>query len=288
MFSKNFSSTESYLDFYGLEAGGHEFVPFKSNGFELAGHTFVPKKYKATVIVLHGYLGHCGLLKNIIKELTDANFAVAVFDLPGHGMSSGEKTAIDDFSQYSQGLNDFVKTIKPLLHGPYHIIGHSTGAAIIMEYLLEMGIDDFDKVVLAAPLERSDWWTLSKIGFAIARPFCDKLPRVFRSVSSDKDFLNFIKHKDPLQAKKVSLNWVSAMFNWDKRIANVKTSERAVLVIQGTKDNIIDWKFNIKFIKSKFKNTEVEYVKNCRHELFNESACLREEIFLKIRTYFLS
>ncbi|MGB8225484.1 MAG: alpha/beta hydrolase [Sedimentisphaerales bacterium] len=280
-----FDSMESYLAFYGLEAAGHEFVPFKSGGFELAGHIFQPVNYKAAVVILHGWLNHIGLLSKLIKYLTQANFAVAVFDLPGHGLSSGQPTAIDDLSQYTDSLNDFIKIIRPQLHGPYHAIGHSTGAAIIMDYLLEGRDDCFDKVILAAPLERSDWWTLSKIGFSICRPFCSNLPRVFRKVSSDKDFLRFVRYKDPLQAKKVSVRWIGAMFKWDRKITDAKTSPRQVLVIQGTKDNIIDWKFNIKFILSKFSRAEIEFVENGRHELFNESVEIRETVFSQIKDY---
>ena len=293
--SSCFDSVEDYLKFYGLAAAsaGHEFVQFKSGGFELAGHTFVPKDYKATVFILHGYLGHCGLLSKIIKYLTEAGFAVATYDLPGHGLSSGEPTAIDNFSQYSDSLDAFLNIVRQKLKGLYHIIGHSTGAAIIMDCLLEGtstllstgGKDCFDKVILTAPLERSDWWILSKIGFSICQPFCSNLPRVFRKVSSDEDFLRFVKYKDPLQSKKVSLNWVSAMFKWDKKIASAKTSQRPMLVIQGTKDNIVDWKYNIKFVSSKFKNCQVEFIKNCRHELFNESAEIRETVFSQIKDY---
>jgi alpha-beta hydrolase superfamily lysophospholipase len=303
--NSNFDSMENYLAFYGLDAvaavASQEFVQFKSNGFELAGHIFIPleidrssltgfkpKTYKATVVILHGYLNHCGLLAKLIKYLVEAGFAVAVYDLPGHGLSSGVPTAIDDFSQYSNSLSDFLNTIKPMLHGPFHVIGHSTGAAVILEYLLactERSRSEFDKVILVAPLERSDWWLLSKIGFSISRPFCDTLPRVFRKVTSDEEFLKFVKHKDPLQAKKVSLKWVAAMFKWDQRIADAKTSNRQVLVIQGTKDNIIDWHHNIRFIQSKFTRTEVELIENARHELFNESEKIRQEVFSQIGSY---
>jgi alpha-beta hydrolase superfamily lysophospholipase len=304
---------ENYLAFYGLDiaAAAHEFVQFKSNGFELAGHVFIPletgrsqrptgvkdassltglrpKEYKATVFILHGYLNHCGLLSKLIKYLVEAGFAVAVFDLPGHGLSSGEPTAIDDFSQYSDSLNDFMKIIRPKLNGPYHIIGHSTGAAIILEYLLEGSNDGFDKVILAAPLERTDWWVLEKIGFSISRLFSSFVPRVFRKVSSDEEFLKFVKYKDPLQAKKISLKWVAAMFKWDQRIANAKTSARPVLVIQGLKDNIINWRHNIRFIQSKFENSEIELIENCRHELFNESEKIRREVFSLIKDFLKS
>jgi alpha-beta hydrolase superfamily lysophospholipase len=303
-----FDSIENYLDFYGLgfTAAAHEFVPFKSNGFELAGHIFIPletgrsqavkpkalfltgfrpKEYKATVFILHGYLSHCGLLSKLIKYLVEAGFAVAVFDLPGHGLSGGKPTEIEDFSDYTDSLSDFMKIIRPQLHGPYHLIGHSSGAAVIMGYLFAGCSDCFDKIVLTAPLVRSDLWFLSKIGFSICRPFCDNLPRVFRKVSSDKDFLRFVKYRDLLQAKKISLKWVNAMFKWDKKITSAKTSQRPTLVIQGTKDNIIDWQYNIRFILSKFKNSRIELIENARHELLNESIVYRKEVFSQIGSY---
>ena len=132
-------STALYFRHYGLDLidrnTEHLFGSFQNGSFTLAGHIFRPKEYKATVVILHGYLNHCGLLSKLIKYLIETGYAVAVCDLPGHGLSWGEPTAIDDFSQYSQALDDFMKIIKPQMHGPYHLIGHSTGAAIIMDYL---------------------------------------------------------------------------------------------------------------------------------------------------------
>jgi lysophospholipase len=239
------------------------------------------------VIILHGYLNHCGLLAKLIKYLVETGFAVAVFDLPGHGLSSGEPTTIDDFTQYSDSLNDFLNIIKPILHGPFHIIGHSTGAAVIVDYLFGGRDDCFDKVILAAPLERSDFWLLSKICFSISRLFTGFLPRVFRRVSSDEDFLKFVKYKDPLQAKKISLKWVAAMFKWSSRIVDAPISNRLVYVIQGINDNIVAWKYNLRFIQSKFTRTQIELIENCRHELFNESEKIRQEVFSQIKDYLI-
>ncbi len=286
MLNNRFDTMESYLEFYELNfaAAAHEFVSFKSNGFELAGHLFRPANYKAAVVILHGWLNHSGLLSKLIQYLVESGFAVAAFDLPGHGLSSGTPTAIDDFSQYSESLNDFLNIIRSKLNGPYHIIGHSMGAAVVMDYLAG-GKNWFDKVILAAPLVRSDLWYLSKLGYTMYRPFAKNIFRLFRNVSSDKDFLKFVRYKDPLQAGKISLNWVGAMFKWNEKIAYAPIIDRPVFVIQGAKDNIVAWKHNLKFIQSKFSNTQIKLVENCRHELFNESQEIRESAFSQIKDY---
>lgn len=305
-----FDSIENYLKFYSLKFAGaeYELVPFKSGGFELAGHIFIPletdrsqqpsgvedslsltgfkpAEYGAAVILLHGYLSHTGLLSKLIQYLIENGYAVAVFDLAGHGLSGGTPTAIDDFSQYTDSLTDFLNIIRPKLHGPYHIIGHSTGGAVVMDYLFSGRRDYFDKVILAAPLVRSKLWFLSKLGYAIYRPFAKNIFRVFRNVSSDRDFLRFVRYKDPLQSKKLSLNWTGALFEWNRKIAAAQVSYRPVMIVQGTCENIVSWRYNLKFIRSKFSNVKIKLVENVRHELFNESVELRGRVFSKILDY---
>jgi len=276
---------ENYLAFYGLDSASHEFVPVKSNGFELAGHIFRPANYKATVIIVHGYTAHCGLLNKIIKELLGSEFAVCCFDLPGHGLSSGERASINNFSQYSDSLADFVNVIQPYIKAPCHLIGHSTGGAIVMDYLLSDREDCFGKVVLAAPLVRICGWKMSKLVFPICRHFRQRLPRIYRKISSDKDFLKFLQYQDSLSARDFSLKWVKAMFEWNERYAEAKHIERPILIIQGTKDNIVDWRYNVPIIMSKFRDCDVELIENARHELFNESQQYRDEVFSLIKEY---
>jgi alpha-beta hydrolase superfamily lysophospholipase len=282
-------SAIEYFKYYGLDLADeiteHFFGSFTSGGFTLAAHIFKPVEYKAVIVILHGYLNHCGLLSKLIKFLLEAGFAVAVYDLPGHGLSSGQPTAIDDFLQYSDSLNDFINTVKSHLHGPYHAIGHSTSAAIVMDYLFSGRSDNFDKIIFVAPLVRSELWFLSKLGCKIYRPFAKNIFRFFRNVSSDKDFLKFVRYKDPLQAKKIPLNWVNAMFKWNQKMADTQIINRPIRVIQGTNDNIVSWKYNLKFIQSKFSNAEIKLIEKGRHELFNESADIRKEVFSQISSY---
>ena len=282
-------SVIEYFKFYGLDSDSndieHIFGTFESGDHTLVGHIYKPKKYKATVFVLHGYFDHCGQLSFLVKYLLEAGYAVAAFDLPGHGLSSGQRATIDDFTQYSQALIDFTDKVRPQLNGPYHFVGHSTGAAAIIDYLLYNNDTIFDHVILAAPLVHCAAWEQSKIGYNEKIQFIKSVPRIFRKNSSDTNFLDFIKNKDPLQTRTIPLKWVRALHKWNEKIVDLPPCEKSVKVIQGTKDKTVDWRFNIKFLQTKFNKTQVSLIEKANHELFNESPDIRKEIFLQISDY---
>ena len=288
MFDVNihFNSFKSYLVFYGLKIAAvrHEFVLFKSNGFELAGHIFKPVDYKATVVILHGYLNHCGLLAKLIKYLTETGFAVACFDLPGHGLSEGKRAAIEDFSEYGKVLNDFMQIVRTQMHGPYHIVAHSTGASAVMENLFTNGEDLFDKIVLVAPLVRCGFWRPVQAVRWMFGP-CGAVPRIFVKNSSNWRYLAFILFKDPLQARTVSVKWLRAMYRWDKRAAQYSALPRQVKIIQGSRDMTVDWRYNIGFIRDKFAKVDVTMIKGGDHELLNESEAIRSKVYEYISKY---
>ncbi|MCE5340431.1 MAG: alpha/beta hydrolase [Planctomycetaceae bacterium] len=287
MFNKNFKTFEEYSQFYGLTFDGveHQCFDFSAGGNKLVGQVFQPKEYRATVIIVHGYLVHCGTFGKFIKYMLDNHMAVAMFDLPGHGLSGGDRGVTSDFSQYTIALDEFLSIIKEKLHGPFHIVGHSTGGAIVMDYITGFGSGDFDKVVLAAPLVRFKLWHLSKIGCAIYMPFMKHIFRLFRNISSDAQYVDFLKHRDHLQVKSISLRWVRAIFKWEKKISKMPVVNKPVFVVQGTNDTTVAWKYNLKFILAKFKNADIEFVENAQHEFFNEAKQYRDEVFELIRDY---
>jgi len=271
-----------YFDYYGLDMAAdiegveHLFGTFESSGWTLAANIYRPKKYKATVVLLHGYLNHTGQFKHLIKHLLERGFAVAVYDMPGHGLSSGERAVIDDFSEYTRTLVDYTKTVGKMVKGPYHLIGFSTGGTVAIDYLLVRKGDFFDRVVLAAPLVRSVAWKSSEAGYKLYRNFADSVPRAKRKNSSDKEFLEFNKYKDVLHCRTVSLKWVKALYDWNDRMETVEPDDRSIAVIQGAKDTTVSYRYNLKFIKRKFPNVTVMMIEDGRHEVFNESKGLRQ------------
>lgn len=282
-------AVNEYFQFYRLDPGSinveHYFGTFESGSQVIAGHVYIPAEYKATVFALHGYFSHCGQLNKLIEYLVKQGYAVAAFDLPGLGLSSGERGSIDDFSQYGTALADFVEIVKEQLKGPYHFVGHSTGAAAALDILFTKDEKVFDRIVLAAPLVHCAAWEQTKIGYKNKIPFVKSVPRIFRKTSSDAEYLDFIRNEDPLQTKMVPLQWVKALHEWNERIADLPRREISLKVIQGTEDSTVDWEFNVDFIKEKFTDVDVVLVENANHELFNESDELRKEVFLQISSY---
>ncbi len=269
-----------YYDAYGLDLddASHVFGTFNSGDFILAAHAFVPKAPRGTVLLLHGFLDHAGTLANTIRHLVEQGYAVATFDLPGHGLSGGRRTHIDDFVEYEGALNDFTGIIDGHLPRPYHAVAHSTGAAILVSRILSQHEDDFGNIVLIAPLVRSALWYLSTISADLIDNIIKNVPRIFRENTSDPAFLQAVR-SDPMQPRQTSLAWVEALVNWNQRIATYPPSIRPVFIIQGEQDDVVDWDYNLIFLQEKFPNATIETIEEGKHQLLGERAEVRRQVF---------
>jgi len=276
----------AYRKFYGLDvvSDRHYIGRFTSNKMAIVGQVFLPSRPVGTFFLLHGYFDHSATLKNLIAACLENNFAVALFDLPGHGLSSGERGAIADFSEYASTLRAFIGTYAKHLPKPYHLAAHSTGCAAAYEYLHHDPPLVFDKIVFLAPLVRHAYWHLSTIGYHLVKPFTDTLPRAHRRNSSNEPFLEFTRN-DPLQVHRVSLRFLDALRDWNRRIQGYPTITQPVLVIQGTDDDVVDWKYNLEFLKTKIMGLEIELVDGAKHQLVNENQALRQRVFDRLFGY---
>lgn len=276
------SSEKRYFRFYGLDFEGtrHLFGSFKSHRFDLAAHVFLPEKPQGTAVLMHGYFDHAGVLKNLIQYCLKRSWAVAVFDLPGHGLSSGKRLSIDRFSEYAGILNDFIRFIQPAMTGPWFLIGHSTGCSVIYEYIhIRSGQwPEFNHIVFLAPLVRHPFWLLSTMNYRLAKPFTDSFPRKYKKNSSDDDFLVQTK-LDPLQEGRFPIQWLEALYSWNKKIQDYDRLPVEILIIQGKDDSVVDWRYNIPFLIRKFDLVTVGWIPDARHQLVNEIPSIRGQVF---------
>lgn len=263
----------------------HGFGSFAAEGFTLACHYWLPSFPKGTLFVIHGYLDHVGLFNHLIRFSLQNDYAVVAFDLPGMGLSSGERASIDSFDQYHACLLKCVQLFKGTAPKPWYGVGQSTGATCLIQHLLSDGPEPFKKVVLLAPLIRSYGWTRSRWTYNFGRFFMRSIPRVFVDNTHDKDFIRFIKKDDPMQDKRLPTRWVGAMKNWIDTVNKFDAQPHPLLIIQGTDDTTVDAEYNLAVLKEKLPKAVVKKIPQGKHHLVAESAPYRAQVFAAIKSY---
>jgi lysophospholipase len=291
-------AVRDYFHYYGIDFETriadveHYFGHFNSGKYDIVAHYFAfaataIKKAQGTCFIFHGYFDHAGLYAHLIEHCLQRNFNVVIYDLPGHGLSTGERLSIGGFSDYLAVMKDCLKLFRDIAPQPWHALGQSTGAAILMDHELQQ-LPAFDKVVLLAPLVRAAEWRFIKIAYWVGQKFLEKVPRRFAVNSNDKHFLQFLEHDDPLQTRYISVRWVDAMLRWESRFDYFDSSDKPVLILQGQRDTTVDWRYNIPLIRKKFPKAKYLPLQDAYHHLVNETPDIRAKIFAAVDLYFHS
>ena len=222
------SEHDSYLAHYGLDfhkrshGMRHHLGVVKTERHDVCVHLWHPADAVGSAVVIHGYYDHTGLYGHLIGHLLGRKLAVLSFDLPGHGLSSGSPATIETFEHYLDAFNETLAATTSQLPKPWHLVGQSTGAAVAMEWLLANRFTKanvpFDSIVLLAPLVRPYAWApFNRIVYEVARRWITERPRTFVTNADNAEFIEFLRDRDPLQARILPVQWVTAMQNWRRR-----------------------------------------------------------------------
>ena len=254
-----------------------------SGEFDLATYCWLQPDATDTLLLVHGYLDHVGLFTHLIRFGLERGYNVLAFDLPGHGLSSGQQAGIDDFSHYSAAIRD-VRNASSLDQQPMRVIAQSTGGAALVD-LASHGPWPFEQTVLLAPLVRpANWWQV-RLMHTLAHRFIDGVPRKFAENSTDLNFLEFIQ-RDPMQSTRIQVSWVGALKRWLRGLQFCDLGVGPVLVIQGREDTTVDWRYNMRRIQELFPGSVIEYLPEAGHHLANESERWRNLYLAAIAAYF--
>lgn len=290
---------QAYLDYYHLNFAKqlpgitHGFGALDAAGFRIACHYWLPENPRGSLLIVHGYYDHTGIFDKAIAFALQANLAVLAFDLPGHGLSSGEPAVIDSFNQYADVLAVLLQKSRKLMPLPLHALGQSTGCAVLLNYLwryADQG-DPFAKIALCAPLiVPRGWrgWAPGQYLYALLHRWMSKLKRGPANSSHDQAFNHFIMHRDPLQAKYLSLRWVGAMKAWHQMFCQFTPLPRPLLIVQGTGDMTVDWRYNLPLLQRKLPAARLLMLEQAKHQLVNESESYRQRLFAALGDYFFN
>jgi len=273
----------AYFDFYQLNPPDvkHYFGTISSKNSTLATHVFIPKNPKGTLFLIHGYFDHTGTFSRLISKSLAHHYAVVSWDLPGHGLSTGDRTDTGAFALCGEQFIDIVQRAETHLPAPFFLVTHSTGCSIALEYIQHAPTNTFSQFIFLSPLIRHAHWGWGKFGYTIAKPFVKTIRRREKKNSSDSEYLAFVK-QDPLHSGLLSFEYLDDLYTWEKQIQKNSVWPESVLIIQGDHDTVVDWKYNLKFLRTKIKHPEIHIIPNARHQLINESEEFRNQVFTLI------
>jgi lysophospholipase len=279
---------EHFCRFYGIDFASRmphveHLAGFVHSGeFRIATHQWRQPNARASLLLLHGYFDHTGLFDKLIAWGLEHHCNVLIFDLPGHGLSTGEPAVIDDFSAYSRAIADVLAAAgAPTL--PMWVMAQSTGGAALIDFARKYAWP-FTATVLLAPLIRPAGWPRVQVNFMLLRHFISSVPRKFAVNSSDAHFLAFLQ-RDPLQSRRIPLRWIAALRQWLRHLQPRDLGVGPALVIQGDADGTVDWRYNLDFVQQLLPGSEVRYLRGAGHQLANEAEACRREYLAELEIW---
>lgn len=242
---------------------------------------------RGTVVLSHGYTDHSGIYSGLIDHLLRRGWNVLTYDLQGHGLSAGEPLGINGFDQYVSQLQALLDKYTPLFSGPLVMMGQSTGASIILTLLIQSDLEQKQRwshvgSVFLAPLIRPvDYYYIRSV-YKTSHWWLDRVRRRFSDSSHDTDFLHFREYRDPLQHRYMAISWVGAMLKWIVDIQKAEPCSDKLMVIQGTGDRTVNWRYSVSVLDQLCPAAELRFVRDAKHQLVNESAEYRTKVFAHV------
>ena len=282
------SELTAFCDFYGIDFSArsegltHLAGYVESGAYRLAVQHWCQPGAVANLLIVHGYYDHTGLFGRLVEWGLAQGCNVLCFDLPGHGLSTGEPAVIDDFGDYSRAINDVLAQV-PLPELPLWVMAQSTGCAALIDFARRYEWP-FRACVLLAPLVRPAGWLGVRVGHNMLRHFTESIPRKFVNNSSDTAFLEFVA-REPLQCHRVPLRWVAALKRWLNGLARRDLGVGPALIVQGERDTTVDWRYNVPFVQALFPGSQVEYLDDAGHQLANETPAIRRQYLAVVKKF---
>ncbi len=194
------------------------------------------------MLLVHGLAEHSGRWDHVARFFVDHGYAVASFDLRGHGQSGGTKGHVDHFSDFLDDIEGIVNSGLVRTDLPWAMYGHSLGGLITTCYLADQRPHPAAAVVSAPALSadipvttKLAAQTLSRVFPKLALPNPVDLDHLSRDETVGEAYDN-----DPLVYQKGTTRFARESFDAQDRIADqIEQIDTPMLVIHGAEDTLV-------------------------------------------------
>jgi alpha-beta hydrolase superfamily lysophospholipase len=251
---------------------------------------------KAQVVLIHGYLEHCGRYDEFGQYLKTKGIAMIAFDCRGHGKSSGRRGYVWNFAQYHLDLDAVLGQVDAKI--PLFVLGHSAGGLVLLDYLLtnktKNNPTSFKGVVISSPFltPANRIPTYKIVASRILAWFVPFLPipadeEVTAEVlTHDKQKIKE-HHEDTLLLQNATVGWGYGVLSTQAKVLSKgKDIPLPVLFAYAGADMVADPATNKKFAAEIVSpDLTVEERKEKYHEILNEDD--RTEVFALMSSWIL-
>lgn len=241
---------------------------------------------KAFLALVHGLGDHTSRFTHLGKALTAAGYAIAGFDLRGHGRSGGARGHTPSLDAYMQDIRRFFQLMTPRYPQiPHFLYGHSLGGLLTLAYAIQYGAGLRGVIVTGAALR--DSLQKQKAKLALVKLLAPILPKMsvqsgldIKALSHDPKIIEAYRN-DPLVHYNITLGFgrtgLSAI---DLCFARAKEFPVPLLMIHGKADKITYSSGSEEFaklVRDAGGDVTLKVWENLYHEVHNEPE--KEEVF---------
>ena len=240
------------------------------------------------LIVTHG-LGEHGLRHKYFFELYAQYFNILIYDLRGHGLSSGKKGYCDDFMEFVDDLDEVIHFLQAEYKMQRYILfGHSMGALITSGFMQLKAQNELypERVFLSAPpvaapglmgdlfnsLPFGMTKGLSNLPFTLPLVGILDIKRISHDITVYESYI-----ADELNTLKIHSRLFLKLIHFSKEVfAKPLRVNCDLFVAIGTADALVQPKSLIRYFQTVEKNANLKIIDDAYHEMHNEIQKYRE------------
>lgn len=232
--------------------------------------------------LLHGTGEHCGRYEELVSNLTNAGWAVAAHDQPGHGRSGGQRGSVIPQGVFQAQAAIQIQQFAIETGAPPIVFGHSLGGVLAAEMVLTHHLP-VSGLILSAPALRP-WITTKQriklnILYALMPDKIVELPGSHQNLTRDAQQIEALSKDEWVHGFKSArlVHWL-----FDSGATSIELAPNLpvpTLVLIPGDDPVIDPNCMREWVQRAPKGlvSSHEY-EGAFHELFNELPNIREKV----------